>query len=102
MKEEIKEIKKIIEPINKKFQEKINYNKSVIMKENEFNMISLAIKSRMNKEIKELKKLYQATIDGDRAINFHYKCDNIPNTLVFIKSAGNRRYGGFTSQVWNH
>ena len=97
MKEEIEEIKKIIEPIN---QERIKYNKSVIMKEDEFNLIRSAIKSRMNKEIKELKKLYQATIDGDGAINFHSKCDNIPNTLVLIKSAGNRRFGGFTSQVW--
>ncbi len=106
LKEEIKEIKKIIEPINKKFKESININKytfdnkSVIMKENEFNLIHLAIKSRMNKEVKELKKLYQATIDGDGAINFHSKCDNIPNTLVLIKSAGNRRFGGFISQTW--
>ena len=61
-------------------------NKSVIMKENEFDMIHLAIKSRLNKEVKELKKLYQATIDGDGSINFHSRCDNIPNTLVLIKS----------------
>ena len=39
------------------------YYKSVIMKENEINLINSAIKSRLNKEIKELKKLYQATID---------------------------------------
>ena len=71
------------------------------MKENEFNLINLAIKSRLNKDIKELKKLYQATIDGDGAINFHSKCDNIPNTLVIIKSAGNRRFGGFTTQTWD-
>ena len=102
LKNEIKEIKKILEPINKKFQEdKIIINsKSVIMKENEFNLINLAIKSRLNKDIKELKKLYQATIDGDGVINFHSKCDNIPNTLVLIKSAGNRRFGGFTTQTW--
>ena len=75
-------------------------NKSVIMKENEFDLIHLAIKSRLNKEVKELKKLYQATIDGDGAINFHSRCDNIPNTLVLIKSAGNRRFGGFTSVQW--
>jgi len=103
LKNEIKEIKKILEPINKKFQEdKIIINsKSVIMKENEFNLINLAIKSRLNKDIKELKKLYQATIDGDGVINFHSKCDNIPNTLVLIKSAGNRRFGGFTTQTWD-
>ena len=62
--------------------------------------LKLAIKSRLNKEVKELKKLYQATVDGDGAINFHSRCDNIPNTLVLIKSAGNRRFGGFTSAEW--
>ena len=95
----MKEIKKILNPdfnINKL---KI-CNKSVIMKENEFDFIHLAIKSRLNKEVKELKKLYQATIDGDGAINFHSRCDNIPNTLVVIKSAGNRRFGGFTTIPW--
>ena len=103
LKNEIKEIKKILEPINKKFQEdKIIINsKSVIMRENEFNLINLAVKSRLNKDIKELKKLYQATIDGDGVINFHSKCDNIPNTLVLFKSAGNRRFGGFTTQTWD-
>ena len=106
LKEDIKEIKKILEPINNKFKEGLNINryifnnKSVIMKDDEFSLINMAIKSRLNKEIKELKKLYQATIDGDGAINFHSKCDNIPNTLVLIKSAGNRRFGGFTTQTW--
>ena len=106
LEKEIKEIKNIIEPINKKFNEGININKyifnnnSVIMNEKEFDLIHFALKSRFNKEVKEIKKLYQATIDGDGAINFHSKCDNIPNTLTLIKSAGNRRFGGFTSQTW--
>ncbi len=100
-------IRKIIEPINKKFKENININKhifnnnSVIMNEKDFNLISLAIKSRLNQDIKEIKKLYQATINGDGAINFHSKCDNIPNTLIIIESAGKRRFGGFTTQTWN-
>jgi len=107
LKEEIKEIKKILEPINQKFKDNININKysfninSVIMNNNEFDMIHLAIKSRLNKEVKELKKLYQASIDGDSSTNFHSRCDNIPNTLTIIKSAGNRRFGGFTTQVWD-
>ena len=54
----------------------------------------------MNKRIKELKKLYQATIDGGDPINFHSKCDNIPNTLVLVKSEGYRRFGGFTPIPW--
>ena len=97
---EMKEIKKVLNPSFNINRLKIG-NKSVIMKENEFDMIHLAIKSRLNKEVKELKKLYQATIDGDGAINFHSRCDNIPNTLVLIKSAGNRRFGGFTTAQWS-
>ena len=106
-----------LEMIEKELKElKVNYDKSIIenkelkkrienleneMKENEFDLIHLAIKSRLNKEVKELKKLYQATIDGDGGINFHSRCDNIPNTLVLIKSAGNRRFGGFTTVQWS-
>ena len=97
LKEEMEKIKNILDPINKKFL----YKKSVIMKENEFDFICSAIKSVMNKEVKKIKKLYQATVDGSDPINFHSKCDNIPNTLTLIKSAGNRRFGGFTTQTWD-
>ena len=97
--EEMEEIKKVLNPEFNLNKLKIG-NKSVIMNENEFNLIRLAIKSRMGSDVKRLKKLYQATIDGDRAQDFHAKCDNILNTLVLIKSAANRRFGGFTSLIW--
>ena len=91
----------------KRFKE-ININrytkfneKSVIMKEDEFNFIKPVIEVKINKRIKELKKLYQATVDGDSAQMFHSKCDEVPNTLVIIKSAGNRRFGGFTTIRWS-
>ena len=87
-----------------KDNEKINYlnagNKSVIMQENEFNIINLGIKNRINKKIKEIKKIYQATIDGDTSSDFHSKCDNIPNTLILFKTEGKRRFGGFTTIPW--
>ena len=70
------------------------------MYENELKLLNFAFKNWFNKKVKELKKLYQATIDGDGAINLHSKCDNIPNTLFLIKSEGNRRFGGFTSIQW--
>ena len=41
----------------------------------------------MNKEIVEIKKLYQSTKDGGDVTQFHKLCDNIPNTLVLYKSA---------------
>ena len=84
LKEENKELKKRIENL-----------------ENEMKEIKKVLNPELNKEVKELKKLYQATIDGDGAINFHSRCDNIPNTLVLIKSAGNRRFGGFTTAQWS-
>ena len=107
MKEQIKETNKLIEPIDNMLKE-ININrytkfneKSVIMKENDYNFITSVIKFRINKEIKEIKKLYQATVHGDSAKNFHMKCDDIPNTLVVIKSAGYKRFGGFTTKKWS-
>ena len=70
------------------------------MKEDEKNMIFSAIENKMNKKIIKLKKLYQATIDGGEPEIFHLKCDNIPNTLILIKSEGLRRFGGFTPIPW--
>ena len=100
LKNEIEEIKKIIEQINSNIKiNNINID-SVIINNNEFNFIYNTIKYKLKKEIKEVKKLYQATIDGDDLKYFHSRCDNIPNTLTIIKSAGNRRFGGFTTQVW--
>ena len=75
-------------------------NKSEIMKIDEKSMIFSEIENKMNKKIKKINKLYQATIDGGDPINFHLKCDNIPNTLVLIKSEGKRRFGGFTPIPW--
>jgi FtsZ-binding cell division protein ZapB len=73
---------------------------SRIMERDEFDMIYPEIKKRMNKEIKEIKKLYQATVDGGQPSIFHKKCDGVSNTLVLYKSSGNRRFGGFTSLCW--
>ena len=93
--EQNKEINNLKE--NVKF---IDKGKSVIMRENEKDIIFKEIENKMNKRIKEIKKLYQATIDGGDSKYFHSKCDNIPNTLVLVKSEGNRRFGGFTPIPW--
>ena len=44
--------------------------------------------------------LYKATIDSDKAAVFHKKCDAAENSLVLIKSANNKRFGGYTSCSW--
>ena len=75
-------------------------DKSTIMNYDERILIFSEIESKMNKKIKLIKKLYQATNDGGDPINFHSKCDNIENTLVLIKSEGFKKFGGFTPIPW--
>ena len=102
---ELKELYKKFEKYNEMFinnaiKEFIDSKQSVIMTNYEDKIIFGEIQLKMNKPIKSIKKLYQATIDGGDPINFHKKCDNIPNTLVIIKSEGNRNFGGFTPIPW--
>ena len=101
---EISEIKltKTINKINNKIDNNSLYNPidSNIMTKEEFYMISSEIKLRMNKEVKNIKKLYQATRDGGGIKIFHEKCDNKMYTLVLYKSEANRRFGGFNSECW--
>ena len=54
----------------------------------------------MNKDIKRIKKLYQAAVCWGDPNNFHTKCYNIPNSLTVIKTENNRRFGRFTSSTW--
>ena len=95
-------IRNKIEPKNKTETNELIYPeiKSVIIEKNEENLILTEIERRINKKIKKINKLYQATIDGGDAVNFHLICDFIPNTLVLIKSEGQRRFGGFTPIPW--
>jgi len=64
-------------------------------------MVFSAIKGRMKKEIKDIKKLYQATAYGGSPESFHKLCDNIPNTLILYETKGNRRFGAFVSVSLN-
>ena len=93
----------LLKDMNSNMNLKIKLNNridSVIIEKDEFDMIKAALQKRMNKEVKGIKKLYQATIDGGESEIFHKKCDNFPNTLVFYKSAKNRRFGAFVSECW--
>jgi len=103
--EENNDINKKIKSLNNEKVKNIVFKKknkinSSIMNIEEYEMIESIINQRMNKEIKHIKKLYQASIDGGEPSIFHKKCNNKPNTLVLYKSAGNRRFGGFASECW--
>lgn len=58
---------------------------------------------RISKNHKKLtlNLLYKASVDSDKAEVFHRKCDNIPSSLVLVKSSNNKRFGGFTTCNWS-
>ena len=99
LREELEKLMKIVSPLNYKMRNM--YNRSVLFDVSEFEMVKLEIEKKVGQSVKGLKKLYQATIDGGECSIFHKKCDNIPNTLTIIKSAGYRRFGGFTTVEWD-
>ena len=47
-----------------------------------------------------LNLLYKAIIDSDKASAFHKKCDSANCSLVLVRSANGKRFGGFTSCSW--
>jgi hypothetical protein len=107
---EISEIKKMIlkNPQNVMKKKNAEIKPATICEDNkileypfEYELISKAISSRLNKQVKNLKILYIASQDGDNPKIFHDKCDDIINTLCIYKSSKNRRFGGFTTQKWN-
>ena len=57
---------------------------------------------KINKSSKKmtLNLIYKASVDSDRAVDFHKKCNNAKKTLVLIETDKGRRFGGFTSVNW--
>ena len=99
LREELEKLMQIVSPLNYKMRNM--YNRSILFDINEFEMVKLEIEKKKGQSVIGLKKIYQATIDGGECSIFHKKCDNIPNTLTVIKSAGYRRFGGFTPAEWD-
>ena len=102
-----KENKELRDKINEQNKKSLNLNEDMpyidmtdLIKEDERSMLFNEIENKMNKKIQKLKKLYQATVDGGDPVTFHSKCDNVPNTLIIIKSQDQKRFGGFTPIPW--
>ena len=58
----------------------------------------------INPRIKDVyfSLVYRATEDGDKAVNFHNKCDKIGPNIVLIKTKKGFIFGGFTFRNWEH
>ena len=56
--------------------------------------------SYTSKQFYNMKLIYRATDDGDKAEIFHQKCDKICPILILIKTDLHRRFGGFTQACY--
>jgi len=112
---------KIFEEINEYEKELIEFNKTNSKSLDEKSILGISkIKSiEMNSvilsdrnQIKDLMLLcefpadqiwsliYRASQDGFEGANFHFKCNNKPNTLIIIKSTNGNVFGGYTEKSW--
>ena len=87
---------------NNKIPSISEFEKSKIMDNKEMNFIINLISSKLKKNIKKLYLCYRATKDGDKAENFHQKCDYIKNIFILIKTKENKKFGGFSSESWDN
>ena len=57
---------------------------------------------KINKSSKKmtLNLIYKATVNSDKAEEFHKKCDKAKSTLVLIETNKGKRFGGYTSTTW--
>ena len=119
MEKEILELKKEnekLKELNKKdelkeLKDKINYyfdssiiKSSIIQDQNDFEFIKerlnkINIKGKQNYKL-NFELLYRARRHGDKAKDFHLRCDMYINTLTIIKTKEGLIFGGFTSETW--
>ena len=78
---------------------KINSN---ILINNDFEFLKNIFYKKYNINNVYFDLKYRATRDGEKASDFHKNCDNIPRTLILIKTIKGVTFGGFTEQTWSN
>ena len=92
-------------------QNQLPFHESTILSENEeerqkeieylLEWLSPALENLPNPpKVLRTKLIYKSEIDGDKASNFHEKCDNCGPTVTIIQTKEGFRYGGYTSVSW--
>ena len=97
--ERLKKLEKKFDITKEKGSEKINSN-ILIKNDIEFLKSIFSKKYNINNIFFNLK--YRATNDGEKASDFHKKCNNIPRTLVIIKTLKGLKIGGYTEKSWSN
>lgn len=78
------------------------YDKSYIMDYKETNDVINLVSVQIKKKIKKLYLCYRATKHGDKAEEFHKRCDYIKNIIILIQTKKNRKFGGFSTESWDN
>ena len=71
----------------------------IIQDMKELDMITKKINKDNNKKI-IINLLYKASVDGDRASDFHNKCDKANSSIVLVETKQGKRFGGYTTCSW--
>ena len=94
-------MKELENKTNKNLEEKKEQafvNGDIIHNNDELKMLARKINKSSQKMT--LNLIYKATVDSDRAEEFHKKCDKAKCTLVLIETDKGKRFGGYTSKNW--
>lgn len=59
------------------------------------------IRSIFKRPPTKFTRLFRASENGFSALKFHEICDNIPNTMVLVKTEFDKVIGGYTPVPWN-
>ena len=82
---------KLLKICEKNINESDLEDSKIICKE-DFTLVLEGINRNLKKIIKNVKLLYRASIDGDKASKFHSKCDGKINTVTFVKTKNGRKF----------
>ena len=106
---ELNDVKKRLEKIEEQLNNKKSLIDSNILKDkkdiefiiNRLKKVNLNEGNNIiNEENIVLNLIYRGSRDGDKAKDFHNKCDKYKNNLTIIKTKNGLRFGGFTCESW--
>jgi hypothetical protein len=72
---------------------------NILKSDSELANVTQRIQSILNKNIR-YNIIYYSRVDGDKAANFHKKCDKARKSLVLVRDSNGNRFGGFTMRDW--
>ena len=95
-----KKYRDINPPIPKEYENSIT--ESRIVEYDDFVFVENRIKEIYPKLGLDFNLVYRASEDGDKAVDFHNKCDKIGPNVTIIKTKKGYIFGGFTIKNWEH